>query len=369
MLIDQHLKELEGKRIGLVMNPTARINGVHMLDTLISLNVNITALFAAEHGFRGDKGAGETITNGIDQESGLPVYSLYGNTKKPTSDMLANVDILLFDMQDVGARFFTYYSTLRYVMESVAGTEKEVWILDRPNPAGGNYVAGWVIEQQYMSFVGSYPIPIAHGMTLGELSKMAAGEGWLQTEEEPAIRVIEMEGWHREMKWKDTGLEWIAPSPNLPTPEHAYVYLGTCLFEGTSISEGRGTENPFLMIGAPDFKYPANDMRALSDKYNMEIEPTVFTPVSIPGKALQPKYEDQGLNGIRISVNNETSDPVGFGVELLHIMLNNSEHAVTNVFLLKLAGTEKVLKASVPEDWGDEFDSFLKNRTQYLLYD
>src|SRR5690554_6829215 len=168
-LIAQHLDELSGKRIGLVMNPTARIGDVHMLDTLLALDVNITALFAPEHGFRGEAGAGELIEDGIDRESGLPVFSLYGETRQPTPEMLSHVDILIFDMQDVGARFYTYIATLGLVIEAAANASVPVWVLDRPNPAGGNYVSGWLLEDEFTSFVGPYPIPIAHGLTMGEI--------------------------------------------------------------------------------------------------------------------------------------------------------------------------------------------------------
>ena len=163
--------------------------------------------------------------------------------------MLEEIDVLLFDMQDVGARFYTYNSTMKYVIEAAAEQGIEVWILDRPNPLGGDYVAGWVLEPEYNSFVGTYPIPIAHGLTLGELAQMALGEDWYETDAKVNLRVIPMSGWQREMKWNDTQLEWVPPSPNLPTFEHAYAYIGTCFFEGTTLSEGRGTEHPFLMMG------------------------------------------------------------------------------------------------------------------------
>ena len=170
VLIQEHLDELDGRNIGLVMNPTARVDGVHMLDTLIALGLPVKALFAAEHGFRGSQGAGEIIQDGLDEATGLPVFSLYGATKKPTAQMLEEIDVLLFDMQDVGARFYTYNSTMKYVIEAAAEQGIEVWILDRPNPLGGDYVAGWILEPEYNSFVGTYPIPIAHGLTLGELA-------------------------------------------------------------------------------------------------------------------------------------------------------------------------------------------------------
>ncbi len=222
ILIERHLEEFEGRRVGLVMNPTARIGRVHMLDKLLALDVNITALFAPEHGFRGEAGAGERIEDGIDQASGLPVFSLYGETRQPTPEMLEHVDVLIFDMQDVGARFYTYIATLGLVLESAANEGVPVWVLDRPNPLGGNYVSGWMMEDEFKSFVGPYPIPIAHGLTMGEMAKMIVGENWMDFEAEPELHVVAMEGWERDMKWPDTKLRWIPPSPNLPTFEHAY---------------------------------------------------------------------------------------------------------------------------------------------------
>jgi uncharacterized protein YbbC (DUF1343 family) len=217
ILIERHLDELSGQRVGLVMNPTARIGRTHMLDKLLELDVEVAALFAPEHGFRGEAGAGETIEDGFDQESGLPVFSLYGETRKPTPEMLEYVDLLIFDMQDVGARFYTYIATLGLVIEAAADAGVPVWVLDRPNPAGGNYVSGWMLEEEFKSFVGPYPIPIAHGLTMGEIAKMMIGERWIDFEEEPILRVVPMEGWERDMKWPDTGLRWVPPSPNLPT--------------------------------------------------------------------------------------------------------------------------------------------------------
>lgn len=368
MLIQNHLEELRGKRIGLVMNPTARVKNVHMLDTLLSLDVNITVLFAPEHGFRGDAGAGEIIEDGVDKETGLTVYSLYGSNKSPTKEMMSQVDILLFDMQDVGARFYTYNSTMKYIIEASTKYDKEVWILDRPNPAGGNYVAGWVLEDEFSSFVGTYPIPIAHGLTLGELALMAIGEDWFSTDKNPKVRIIGMEGWKREMKWAETGLEWIAPSPNLPTAEHAYVYLGTCLFEGTSLSEGRGTESPFLTIGSPSTHIDISDLKEISKMYNVGIDTLTFTPRSIQGKSLNPKHQDKKNYGVRISNTKELNDPVRFGLDLLHLAMKNSKEAEYKSYIFKLAGSKKVLEDSTLTSWGYEFETFLKKRNQYLMY-
>ncbi len=366
VLISEYLDSLQNKRVGLVMNPTARVNGVHMLDTLLHSGVNVTALFAPEHGFRGDAGAGEIIKDGVDEATGLTVYSLYGKNKKPSSEMLSNIDVLIFDMQDVGARFYTYNSTMKYVIEAASENDKEVWILDRPNPAGGNYVSGWVLEDEHQSFVGTYPIPIAHGLTLGELALMAQGEGWFDIEKEPKIKVIPMKGWKRSMKWDDTGLPWIAPSPNLPTFEHAYVYLGTCLIEGTTLSEGRGTNDPFLTLGFPEVDTSGDWKEGIESEYMVQLDTVSFTPISIPGKSLYPKFQDQALEGIKIQNGLALTDPVAFGVDLLHALLEHSEGAEFNNFILKLAGTDAIKQGHT--DWGVALDRFKESRQKYLLY-
>lgn len=369
VLLENHLDELAGKRVGLVMNPTARVHGTHMLDTLLARNVNVTALFAPEHGFRGEAGAGETIENGIDQATGLPVFSLYGDSRKPTDEMLENVDLLLFDMQDVGARFYTYNVTLGLVLEAAAANEVPVWVLDRPNPAGGDYVAGWMLEDRHQSFVGAYPIPMAHGMTLGELAKMMVGEEWLQTSIQPQLKIIPMQGWKRSMKWPDTGLEWYPPSPNLPTFEHAYMYLGTVLFEGTNISEGRGTDDPFLTIGSPQIDVPPAAISSLREQYPaLQITRTRYTPQSIPGKAVNPKYEGQQCYGLRLYINEyDEFKPVEFGVHLLETMIANSDNGMMTDFILKLAGSGEVKSFST--DWQDEVARFREARRPYLIYE
>ncbi len=368
VLLQNHLDELEGKRVGLVMNPTARVDGTHMLDTLLARDVNVTALFAPEHGFRGESGAGEVIEDGEDQATGLPVYSLYGKTRKPTPEMLQNVDVLLFDMQGVGARFYTYNATMGLVLEAAADAEVPVWVLDRPNPAGGEYVTGWLLEQQYKSFVGAYPIPMAHGMTLGELAQMMIGERWLQTVKQPQLKVIPMRGWKRSMKWPETELEWYPPSPNLPTFEHAYMYLGTVLFEGTNLSEGRGTPNPFLTIGSPATDITDEQLDSLRTEFPaVTINRAEFTPESIPGKALNPKLEGQTCSGVRLSITDyEKFNPVKFGLQLLEMMLRNTKNGEMNEFIYKLAGSRDIEDFS--SDWEIGVEVFKEAREPYLLY-
>ena len=373
-LISDHLDELDGLRVGLVMNPTAVVDGVHMLDTLMALDVSVTALFAPEHGFRGEAGAGEIIEDGVDQQTGLPVYSLYGNTRKPTPEMLEGLDVLIFDMQDVGVRFYTYHATMGLVMEAAADSGIPVWILDRPNPLGGDYVSGWIREEEFVSFVGPYPIPAAHGMTLGELALMMTGERWLESDAQPDLRIIEMEGWSRTMLWPETNLPWIAPSPNLPTFEHAYVYPGTCLIEGTTLSEGRGTDDPFLLLGSPNTELGETNFERLNEMISGgRVSPAIFTPRSIPGVASSPKHEDAEVSGLRVHVDNfDQFDPFQNGLIILAELMQNSPGESTNNFLYNLAGTRKIdaiISGEISPDEADfELEEFMELRQTYLLY-
>lgn len=373
ILIERHLDELTDRRVGLVMNPTARIGDVHVLDSLLALDVNITALFAPEHGFRGEAGAGELIEDGIDQDSGLPVFSLYGETRKPTPQMLEHVDVLIFDMQDVGARFYTYIATLGLVLEAASDAGVPVWVLDRPNPIGGNYVSGWMMEDEFQSFVGPFPIPIAHGLTMGEIAKMMIGERWIDFENEPDLHVVEMEGWNRDMRWYQTGLNWVPPSPNLPTFSHAFLYLGTVFFEGTTLSEGRGTDNPFLTMGDPTTSLSEADIKrlqALSEQ--IRVEPVEFTPVSIPGVAPDPKHEGEVNFGIQVELTGFDFDPVMAGLEMFVTVVRATSDFEIRSFLYRLTGTTEIDKLLNGEmevsDLSFDLRDYLLQREPYLLY-
>lgn len=376
VLLEDHLDELKGKGVGLVMNPTARVDGSHMLDTLLALDINVKALFAPEHGFRGNIGAGETIEDGVDQSTGLPVFSLYGENRTPTKKMLNKVDLLLFDIQDVGARFYTYNATLGNIIEAASAQGIPVWILDRPNPAGGNFISGWPIQDEHKSFVGRYPIPMVHGMTLGELAQMMVGEHWINNAEKAEVRVIPMEGWNRSMKWPETGLKWIPPSPNLPTFDHAYVYLGTVLFEGTTMSEGRGTADPFLNIGDPSAKVTTSHIAKLRRQFSgINIEQITFTPESTPGKALNPKFKNERCHGIELQVTKPTQfDPIQLGAALLSTMLDATPEASLNDYMPKLSGIDnadllqQLDDESYQEQWQKTARQFAGERKEYLLY-
>lgn len=380
VLLSDHLGDLKGKRIGLVMNKTSRVGGdggvdVFLVDSLIALGIDVRVLFAPEHGIRGEAEAGEKVASGVDGPTGLSIYSLYGTNKKPSVELLQTLDLVLFDLQDVGARFYTYLSTLGLVLEAAGEADIPVWVLDRPNPAGGEYVKGWILELEHQSFVGWIPVPIAHGMTLGELGQMMLAKGWVPGRgeaQEGEFRVIAMKGWERGKRWKDTGLTWLPPSPNLPTPEHAYVYLGTCLIEGTTMSEGRGTEDPFLLIGSPTTKRSTTS-QDFPVAEGALLQSVSFTPRSITGKSLNPKFKDTLVDGIRVTVTDyDLFDPVETGLVLLKWLLDNSPEQKTNTFLYRLAGTREIdeylFENRSLEDLAIDAQEFKKDRAPFLLY-
>ncbi len=246
--MDAYLPLFEGKRVALVVNQTSTIGQTHLVDTLLSRGVNVVKVMAPEHGFRGEAPDGETIDNTKDPKTGLPIISIYGKTKKPSAEMLADVDVLIFDIQDVGVRFYTFISTMHYVMEAAAENGKKVLVLDRPNP-NGMYVDGPVKDDDINSFVAMHPIPVVHGLTVGELAKMINGEGWLEGGVKADLTVVPMKGWDHTQTYSLP----ISSSPNLPTDNSIVLYPSLALFEGTVVSVGRGTDHPFEVIGHPDY--------------------------------------------------------------------------------------------------------------------
>ena len=243
---------IAGKRVGLVTNQTGRLRGEHLADVLSKApNVRLTAIFAPEHGFRGTAEAGAKVGDSVDAKTGVPVFSLYGASRKPTSRMLRDVDVLVFDIQDIGARFYTYISTMGLAMQAAAAARIPFVVLDRPNPLGGEYVSGFVLEPALRSFVGQYPIPIVHGLTVGELARMIQGEKWLDGLDGLQLSVVPMQGWQRSMRWPQTERAWVATSPNIPTFDSALVYTGIGMVGETDVNEGRGTPTPFRVFGAP----------------------------------------------------------------------------------------------------------------------
>ena len=252
LLVASGFAALAGKRVGLITNQTGLVGGEHLADLLSKApGLKLAAIFAPEHGFRGKAEAGASVRGGVDAKTGVPIFSLYGATRKPTQVMLRNVDVLVFDIQDVGARFYTYISTMGLAMQAAAAARIPFVVLDRPNPLGGEYVSGFVLEPSLRSFVGQYPIPIVHGLTVGELARMIKGEGWLEGLGALELSVVEMQGWRRSMRWPQTERAWVATSPNIPTFESALVYPGIGIVGEAEVSEGRGTPTPFSLFAAP----------------------------------------------------------------------------------------------------------------------
>lgn len=275
---EKYLPFLKGKRVAILANPTTIIGKSHLVDSLVKRGVNIVKVFGPEHGFRGNASNGAPVKDEIDTETGIKIISLYGPKRKPTKEDLADVDIMMFDIQDVGCRFYTYINVLRDVMESCAEFGKELMILDRPNP-NGYLVDGPILDMKYKSGIGQFPIPIAHGMTIAEFAQMINGEGWIPGKAQCALRIIKMENYHHDMMYTLP----VPPSPNLNTPESILLYPSLCLFEGTIVSQGRGTYMPFAVLGAPK----------LIGKYAFS-----FTPKSIQGMSESPLHMNEVCYGL-----------------------------------------------------------------------
>jgi uncharacterized protein YbbC (DUF1343 family) len=317
----------------------------------------------------------------VDERTGATVYSLYGRIRKPTPEMLAEVDVLLFDIQDVGARFYTYISTMGYGMQAAAEKGIPFIVLDRPNPLGGNRTEGFVLEAGEESFVGLYPIPVVHGMTVGELARMIHGEKMLPGLGELELSVVGMTGWKREDLWSELGRPWNPPSPNIPDFETALIYPGACFFEGTVASEGRGTREPFLVVGAPWV-----DGQRMADELNrrnlpgLRFEPVTFTPVSIEGMAMNPKFSDRKIQGVRhVIVDGTQVEAVAAGVHLLDVFLAQApdrQAFFREATIRRLAGTPRLHQrllagdsaAEIVAGWKEEVRVFEERRRPYLLY-
>ena len=381
---DEYLPLLEGKRVTLVVNQSSIIEGsgvkssvssksssepTHLVDALLSRDINVVSIMSPEHGFRGKAGAGEKIDNDVDAKTGLPIHSLYGKTKKPTDDMLANTDILVFDIQDVGVRFYTYLSTLHYVLEAAAQAHIPVIVLDRPNPNGA-FTDGPILQPDYASFVGMHAIPVLHGMTLGELALMIVGEQWIATDatdtKQPAqqyqskpqalLTVIPVANYHKQMPYSLP----VAPSPNLPTDAAITLYPTLCFFEGTDVSVGRGTPLPFQLIGHP--------VVALGDE-SIDVAANQAAP--------SPKHNNTTLKAALM-----TQAPIsGLDIEvLLSAYVQFTEQGITFFtrpdFFDKLAGTDSLRQAiiagktskQIQASWAEGLATFKQLRAPYLLY-
>jgi len=381
-LVSDSINLIQNKRIGIVTNHSAILsNGVHLVDTLTKLkNINVTTLFGPEHGIRGNAPDGNSISDGIDSKTNLPVYSLYGKIRKPTPEMLKNVDILIFDIQDIGARFYTFISTLYYTLEAAAENNIPIIVLDRPNPINGITVDGPIRENEFKSFVAIAPIPIQHGMTIGELANMFNNEKWLENGIKADLTIVKMENWKRNYIFSDCNLPWVAPSPNIPNLETAIIYPGMCLIEGVNVSEGRGTYAPFLTIGAPYIN--SNEVLMELKKLNIsgiDVKPITFTPKSIENMSTSPKYKNIECNGLSLKITDAKNImALRFGIKLLysiHKLYPNNFEFRRN-WLDKLFGNKELTKMlknnSTPDEifklWEHELINFKNLRKKYLLY-
>ncbi|MDE2731283.1 MAG: DUF1343 domain-containing protein [Bacteroidota bacterium] len=383
VLADAQFDRLQGMRVGLVVNHTARVGEEHLINLVHAApGVSLVALFGPEHGLRGLEEDGVSIADGIDDLTGAPVYSLYGTNRRPTPAMLADVDVLVFDIQDVGARFYTFISTMGLAMQSAAESGIPFIVLDRPNPLSGSYVSGFVLEPDQSSFVGMYPIPIAHGLTIGELAQMIRGEALMPGLDSLNLEVIRMENWERHMQWPDTGLPWVNTSPNIPDFMTALVYPGTCFFESTSASEGRGTPTPFTLVGAP-WADPAALVRTLTGYAlpGVSFEGVTFTPEPTEGMDTNPKLSGELLGGLQITVTSRRDyRPVETGIHIFHTFYraapNPDQFLSRPQWLARLSGTvrlEQMLStagpAAIVDSWQQEVEAFSRVARLYHLYD
>jgi len=354
-----YLHLLDGKRVGVVGNQSSLIGDTHLVDSLVSLKIDVKTVFSPEHGFRGKADAGEKVKSGIDFKTGLPIVSLYGNNKKPKVEQLKNIDVLVFDIQDVGARFYTYISTLHYVMEACAENNVELIILDRPNP-NGHYVDGPVLNLEFKSFIGMHKIPVVHGMTIGEYAKMIYGEKWVSAEN-LNFKVITCVGWNHTKFYKLP----IKPSPNLPNMTSIYLYPSLCFFEGTVVSVGRGTSNPFQIAGHPNFK---------GDSYE-------FTPQPTSG-AKHPKLNGETCKGIYLPVigvnvlQQQNELQLSWLIDFYKDLNLKEKFFLKNNFINLLAGSDQLKRqimagkteTEIRNTWKSGLKEFKAIRKKYILY-
>lgn len=380
VLAQHNFEELKGLRVGLIANQTTRTGGRHLADILAeSPDVNLVALFGPEHGLRGDADAGAAVSDGRDRATGVPIYSLYGERRAPEPAVLAELDILVFDVQDIGARFYTYIATMGLAMQAASEAGIPFLVLDRPNPLGGIRVDGYVLETPFESFVGPYRIPIQHGLTVGELARMIVGEEWIASASTLDLRIVEVQGWSRDMLWPDLGADWIPTSPNIPNFETALVYPGMCLLEATTLNEGRGTETPFLVLGGPDINGPALAAELnVAGLAGVRFEPTEYAPVSIPGKSSNPRHLGTRVSGVSLHVTDpKLVRPLALGIYVLSSLVDQlGARVLRGPGLARLGGTDRLLGAlesgvtpdEIVNSWSAEVQAFETLRGPYLLY-
>jgi len=381
-VVASNFEPFDGQRVGLICNHTARDKqGRHVADLFHQApRCELTAIFAPEHGFRGAESGGQEIHDNIDDKTGVPIYSLYGKLRKPTPAMLQDIDVLVYDIQDVGVRFYTYISTMTYAMEAAAEQHIPFVVLDRPNPIRGDRVAGAQLDPQYRSFVGLHPTPVRYGLTCGELARLINQQGYLKDGVQTDLTVVETSGWQRELWYDQTDLPWIAPSPNMPDLQTAMVYPGMCFLEGTNLSEGRGTDQPFLIFGAPWIK--ADELLEKMEALNLagiSFEVVSYTPESMPGKALHPKYEGQHCHGLRLIITDRDQfKPIQTTVWILaqikQLYPQHFQWYQRRIDLLTgNAELRQTLDAQDPvpallERWSQEAQTFAAQSKPYYLY-
>ncbi len=373
---NENFSILEGKRVGLITNQTGvNSKGLKTRSVLFnSSKVNLVALYTPEHGLDGDEIAGKWVSSRVDKLTGLKAYSLYGKTRKPDAKMLKGVDVLVFDIQDVGARCYTYVSTMALCMEAAAENEIEFIVLDRPNPVGGDIVEGPPITDKWLSFVGMFPVPFRHGLTIGEIASMSVGEGWLK--KNPKLTVIQMTGWNRKMNWTETGLKWVQTSPNIPRAESCYYYLLCCIPQHVpGMFSGIGTAKPFQSLTRKNFD-EANLMEVLNSIKLLDLEVEPFS-----GKS----KDFQG--GVDLKITNfDNKKLVSSGIRILKIMFDDLIKKEQDIFLVEnkysmnllykvfgsdQIGNNKFLISSIDEillNWAPHIKLFKANREKYLLY-
>jgi len=359
--MDEYLPILKNKNIALLVNQTSTVVETHLVDVLLEKGISIKKIFAPEHGFRGEADAGEQVKDGKDAKTGIPLISLYGEDKKPTAEHLQGIDIVIFDIQDVGTRFYTYISSMSYVMEACAENNIDFMVLDRPNP-NGHYVDGPVLKRKYQSFVGLHQVPVVHGMTVGEYAQMVNNEGWLKGKIKCNLTVIKCENYDHKTFYELP----IKPSPNLPNIRSVYLYPSLCFFEGTTASAGRGTNKQFQIYGHPDFKQ--GDF--------------TFTPKSMPG-AKYPKFDGIECNGFDLTTLDLKEFQEMGRLNLRYLMHfyenfeNKKDFFLENKFFDKLAGNStlrwQIINGKSEEEirnsWQKDLVAFKKIRGEYLLYD
>ena len=374
VLFDEKINLIKNKNIALVTNQSGvdKEGRSNYLKFLEHENVNLKVIFSPEHGLFGEAAAGEKLD--YDELDDMPqVISLYGNKKRPSKNDLKDIDIIVYDVQDVGARFYTYITTLGYVMEVASQAKIKIIVLDRPNPLKGNLIEGPLLNMDYQSFVGNYPIPIRYGLSIGELAKMMVGEKWIKGA--PKLSVIKMKNWNRNQWYDETGLAWIKPSPNIPDLNTALIYPGMCLLEATNINEGRGTDKPFKRFGAPWI-----DNAKLSNRLNelkmpgVEFKPVTYIPTDIDGMAINPTFKNKICKGIEIKIiDRDIYQSVQIGLNIISILRDEypNKFVINDKRMISLLGVDELnIFNEMPIDLKTIFSNidFIETSKKYILY-